>query len=84
MGIEINGKKYKFNPDVRLGILDMMERGDVKTIKKLKMVLKELLMPNPSPKELFNIRQKDSEKIFIAYGEYIGEELVETKKKLSS
>ncbi|KKL23238.1 hypothetical protein LCGC14_2427390, partial [marine sediment metagenome] len=26
MGIEINGKQYEFNPDIRLGILELMER----------------------------------------------------------
>ena len=84
MEIEINGKKYKFNSDIRLGILEMMEKGDILTVKQIKMVLKELLIPRPTPKEMFNIRTSDSKRIFLGFTEAMGEKSAEIKKKLST
>ena len=84
MGIKINGKQYEFNSDIRLGILELMERGDTLSIKQLKMVLKELLIPNPTPKELFNIKTSTSTKIFMEYSLFMEGNSTEIKKKLSS
>ncbi len=84
MGIKINGKQYEFNSDIRLGILELMERGDTLSIKQLKMVLKELLIPNPTPKELFNIKTSTSTKIFTEFSKFIQGNSTEIKKKLST
>ena len=84
MGIEINGKKYEFNSDIRLGILELMERGDVLSAKQLKMILRELLEPNPTPKELFNIKSSMATKIFTDFSDFIRENSTEIKKKLST
>ena len=83
MGIEINGKQYEFNPDIRLGILELMERFGKLTIKQLKMVLKELLIPKLTPKELFNIKPSVSTKIFKEFSRFVKGNSTEIKKKLS-
>ena len=83
MGIKINGKQYEFNPDIRLGILGLIEKGGL-TIKQLKMVFSELLIPTPTQKELFNIKASGSSKIFSKYMEFLQRNLVEIKKKLST
>ncbi len=84
MGIEINGKKYEFNPDIRLGILELMENVSKLNIKQFRMIFKEILIPNPTPKELFNIKTSHIEKIFSGFTESIQREVVRTKKKLSN
>jgi len=83
LGIEINGKEYGFNPDVRLGILGLIEGGSL-NIKQLKMIFRELLIPTPTPKELFNMKTSVSSEIFLKYTEFIQRNLAEIKKKLSS
>lgn len=84
MGIKINGKKFEFNSDIRLGILELMERGNTLTMKQLKIVLKELLEPDPTPKELFNIKSSMSTKIFTEFAKFIQGNSTEIKKKLST
>lgn len=84
MGIDINKKHYEFNSDVRLGILEMMEDMSKAKLKHIKIILKEILIPTPTPKELFNFRRSHSEKIFKLYGEFIDKETAEIKKKLST
>ena len=84
MGIEINGKQYEFNPDIRLGILELMERFGKLTVKQLKMVLRELLIPKLTPKELFNLKPSISTKIFREFSKFMRENSIEIKKKLST
>lgn len=84
MGVKINGKEYSFNLDVRLGILELMDRIETLEVKHIKLILRELLRPVPTSKELFNIKKSDIEKIFKAFTEDIKKESAEYKKKLSS
>ena len=84
MGIEINGKKYKFNLDIRLGILELMEKTHLLNTKQFKIIAKELLIPKPTPKELFNIKTSDMKKIFSGFNKAMRGESAEIKKKLSS
>ena len=81
--IEINGKEYSFNPDVRLGILGMIEKRNF-TIKQLKIIFRELLIPTPTAKELFDIKSSVSSKIFSEYTKFVQKNSAEIKKKLSS
>lgn len=82
MSIKINGKEYGFNTDVRLGILEMMEGKDL-SIKRIRIILKEILLPTPTSKETFNVKKSQIEPIFKAFGKYMSNESTEFKKKLS-
>ena len=84
MGIEINGKEYGFNSDIRLGVLELLERQDQLKMKHVKLVIKEILVPNPTPKELFNIRKSQLFKIMEKYKEHMERESSEIKKKRST
>lgn len=84
MGVIVNGKEYTFNLDVRLGILELMDRIEDLQIKHLKMIVKELLRPIPTSKELFNVKRSDMNKIMEAFTEEMKKESAEFKKKLSS
>lgn len=84
MGIEINGKHYEFNLDIRLGILALMERGSQINIKQLRIIIKELLIPNPTPKELFNMKTSDRNRVFEGFTKATLGESTEIKKKLSN
>ena len=83
MGIVINKKEYKFNPDVRLGILELAENMDQISMKHIKLILREILIPSPNAKEYFNIRKSQVTKIMEEYGEFMEQESSEIKKKLS-
>ena len=82
MSIKINGKEYGFNTDIRLGILEMMEGKDL-SIKRIRIILKEILLPMPTSKETFNVKKSQIETIFKAFGKYMSKETDEFKKKLS-
>ena len=82
MSIKINGKEYGFNTDIRLGILEMMEGKDL-SIKRIRIILKEILIPVPTSKETFNVKKSQIETIFKAFGKYMSKETDEFKKKLS-
>ena len=84
MGIEVNGKKFGFNLDVRLGILELMDRADKLDVKHIKIILKEILRPIPTGKDLFNVRRSDIENIMEAFIKKMEIESAEYKKKLSS
>jgi len=61
-----------------------MEKENRLTTKQFKIIAKELLIPKPTPKELFNIRTSDMKKIFVGFYEAMQGESTKTKKKLSS
>jgi len=84
MGIMVNNKLYEFNLDIRLGILEMMEKAENLTLKHIRMLLKEILRPKPKPKELFNIKKSQFEKILEEFGKEMEKETEEAKKKLST
>ena len=51
------------------------------SIKYIKMILKEILSPTPSPKDVFNVRQSQIERIFKEFGKFMEKESSELKKK---
>ncbi|KKN18361.1 hypothetical protein LCGC14_0956530 [marine sediment metagenome] len=83
MDIKINGKEYRFNPDVRLGILELAENVEKIHMKQIKMILKEILRPSPNAKEYFNIKKSQLIEIMEQYGEFMEQESSEIKKKRS-
>ena len=82
MDITINGKKFIFNDDVRLGVLMQLQK-DPESMDTLFLFFKEVLVPSPTTKELDNFRQSDMERIFEKWGVLQNEKIIETKKKLS-
>ena len=83
MSININGKDYRFNSDVRLGVLELAENLDNISMKHIKIILREILTPSPNAKEYFNIRKSQLTVIMEKYGEYMEQESSEIKKKRS-
>ena len=78
--IKLNGKDYDFNSDLRLGVLEIMERKDL-SVKHFRIILKDILSPTPNAKELFNIRQSQIERVMKAFGKFMEKESTEIKKK---
>ena len=82
MDVVINGKKYQFNDDPRWGILELIQtKGD--DPKVVKAFLREILIPSPTAKELFEFRRSDIFRIFEEYGKLQEQEDEELKKKRS-
>lgn len=84
MDIMINEVLYEFNLDVRLGILELAETTKDLQIKHIKLILKEILRPVPTTKQLFNIKKSQFQEIMKKFGEAIVKESAESKKKLSN
>lgn len=86
--VEINGKEYKLNLDLKLGTQKLMrkilnEPQNKENQKYLEMVLKDLLIPAPTVKELFHFRFSDVERIFNELEEDADKTDADFKKKLS-
>ena len=86
--IEINGKKYEINTDTRLKTekymsMIMAKPDNPKNIDYMGHVLKDLLIPTPSTKELGEFRRSDREKVFEMFSEEMGKTDKDLKKKLS-
>lgn len=67
--LEINGKEYRINMDTRWGTKKLMKKinDDIRNLdnmKYLELIIKDLLIPSPTAKEMFNFRDSDIEKIF--------------------
>jgi len=87
--IKINGKEYKINGDIRWGTQKLMRKieTDVENPdneKYLDYIMKDLLIPTPSIKDINMFRKSDIERIFVAFGETTSNKDKEFKKKLSS
>jgi len=87
--ININGKDYKINLDIRLGTEKLMRLvyanpENPKNPKYLDIVLKDLLIPSPTDKEIFNFRLSDREKIFKLFAEESSKTDADFKKKRST
>ena len=80
--IKINGKEYKFNSDIRLGIMEAMETHS-EDIRVIKLFIKEVLIPSPTSKEMFEFRKSDMIRLMEDYSEFQKEETIDFKKKLS-
>lgn len=83
MELEINGKIYTLNEDLRLGVLYMMQKKPEDFDVHMKF-FKEFLQPSPSFKEMLNFKESDTEKIFKAYGDLKKAQATDLKKKLST
>ncbi len=87
--ITINGKDYEINLDIRWGTQKIMRKiqADVNSLdneKYVEYIIKDLLIPAPSMKDMANFRQSDIEKIFSEFGKSAEGKSKELKKKLSS
>lgn len=86
--VKVNGKEYKINLDLKLGTQKLMRKildspQNKENQKYLEMVLKDLLIPAPTVKELFHFRFSDVERIFSKLEEDADEIDGDFKKKLS-
>jgi len=82
MEIEINNKTYEINPDIRFGTSIALKKNPENEDNTIKF-LREVLIPTPTGKEIYNFRDSDILRVFELYGEAKNEQLVEYKKKLS-
>jgi len=86
MGILINGKEYQINIDVSwktqkmLAIFEKNPRSI--TPNKMEFIIKDMLIPTPSDKELNKFRKSEIDNLFMKFTELILEEDKEAKKKL--
>ena len=86
--LSINGKEYKINLDLEWGTQKLMRKvqNDLfnpKTDKYLEYIVKDILIPTPTQKELMKFRPSDIERIFKAFTDKTKEKTAEFKKKLS-
>ena len=86
--IEINGKKYEINMDMKWGTQRLLQkiRDDplnTKNMKYLELIIKDILVPPPSQNEMFSFRNSDIENIFNEFGKDTTEVSRDFKKKLS-
>jgi len=87
--IEINGKDYKINLDVKWGTQKLMrkinkDRENPDNQKYLEYIVRDILVPPPSKKEMMEFRNSDVERIFTVFAEIANNKDKEFKKKLSS
>lgn len=87
--IEINGKEYKINLDVKWGTQKLMrkiqkDQENPDNQKYLEYIVKDILVPPPSRKMMMEFRNSDIERIFTMFAETANNKDKEFKKKLSS
>lgn len=80
MEIEINDKKYKINEDPRFGVMELLMKSP-EDPKYIRLFLKEILIPTPTPKEIFNFKKSDIVNIMSVFSDIEQEESLELKKK---
>lgn len=86
--VMINGKKFKINNDLKWGTQMMMMKirenpENPKNIGYMEKVFRDLLIPAPTQKEMFNFRNSDIEKILDEFSRQTEKVTAESKKKLS-
>ena len=86
--IEINGKEYEINMDIRWGTQKLLRRiqKDVKNPdneKYMEYILKDILVPKPTMKELLEFRQSDIERVFNIFASEADKKDKDFKKKRS-
>ena len=86
--IEINGKEYEINLDIRWGTQKLMRRiekdfENPNNEKYMEYILKDMLIPKPTFKELLDFRTSDIERIFETFGDEVGKKDRDFKKKRS-
>lgn len=86
--ININGKEYKINLDIKWGTEKIMRKvlnspDSPENDKYMNAVFKDILIPAPTAKEMFNFRMSDIQRIFEAFSGESGDVNADFKKKLS-
>ena len=84
----INGKEYKINMDLKWGTQKLMKKinddpKNLENLRFLEIIVKDILIPPPTGKELFNFRNSDIERIFEEFADDNKEVNADFKKKLS-
>lgn len=86
--LKINGKIYKINLDIKWGTEKIMKKvmddpTNSDTQKYMEFIIKDILIPSPTKKEMFNFRKSDILRIFDTFTEEMSETNADFKKKLS-
>lgn len=86
--VEINGKEYKINKDITLGTQELLlkikdDPDNIENMKYIRYILKDILIPSPTNREIFVFRTSDIERIMNLYNEDMSETNKDFKKKLS-
>ena len=86
--ININGKEFKINLDLKWGTEKLVQRvmdnpQDPKVDAYMTAVFKDMLIPPPTAKEMFNFRRSDTERIFKQFAKEMKELNADLKKKHS-
>lgn len=86
--IIINGKEYKINLDLKWGteklIQEVMDNPtNPKNNKYMAAIFKDMLIPDPTAKEMFNFRMSDIKGIFETFDKELSETNKDFKKKRS-
>lgn len=86
--IIINGKKYEINLDLKLGTRKMMKKiqknpENPKNEDYLEPILKDVLLPKPTNKQLLEFKISDIEKVFNEFATEMEALDTEFKKKLT-
>jgi len=86
--IKINGKEYKINLDIKWGTEKLMRKvlnspESPENDKYMSMVFKDILIPAPTAKEMFNFRMSDVRRIFETWTKESEDTNADFKKKLS-
>ena len=86
--IKINGKDFEINLDIRWGTQKLMRKiqkdmENPDNDKYMEYIMKDLLIPSPSNKEMMNFRRSDIEYIFEAFADEAESKDKDFKKKRS-
>lgn len=84
----INDKEYVVNLDIKWGTEKLMNKitqdpTNPNNNKYMTMVFKDLLIPEPTTKEMFNFRRSDIKRILDEFNDEAKETNSDFKKKLS-
>ena len=87
--IEINKKEYEINLDVKWGTQKLMRKiqkdlENPDNDKYMEYIMKDILIPSPTNRELMEFRQSDVANALTRYSEEANNKDKEFKKKLSS
>lgn len=86
--ITINGKEFEINLNIRWGTQKLMRRiqsnlENPENDKYMEYIMKDLLIPTPTRKEMLNFRRSDIELILGTFADEVNEKDKDFKKKRS-
>ena len=87
--IKVNEKEYEINLDIKWGTQKLMRRiqkdlNNPENERYMEYILRDVLIPSPSKKELLEFRRSDIETILIAFGDEAESKDKDFKKKRSN